>query len=247
MKEILNLALIEDNPKLRIALKEGLESTNKIKVVAQSDIGLDSILFCEQKEVDVILMDVQLKKENGIYSAIQLRKEFPRKPIVFYSIQDDDQYFKDFIHSGILSHYAYVKKSNYLLPSQLVPLLKDAFLGKSFIDPEIETRVKEVRFNEKNSPRAMLEPRELEVAKFISQGLTNEQIANILKVKDKRTISRINGQIYSLWNLDSTAMDEKVARTRAVIIYNENKFIEWNEKGKAHYYDQEGNLKEWNI
>ena len=57
---------------------------------------------------------------------MSIRREFPRLPVVFYSIQDDDAYFRDFRRSGILSHYAYVRKSNYLLPAMIVPLLKDA-------------------------------------------------------------------------------------------------------------------------
>jgi DNA-binding NarL/FixJ family response regulator len=88
-------------------------------------------------------MDVQLAGEmNGIEAAIAIRREFPRMPVVFYSIQDDDDYYRTFRHSGILSHYAYVRKSNYLLPALIVPLLRDAAAGRSFIDPEIESRVR---------------------------------------------------------------------------------------------------------
>ena len=91
-------------------------------------------------------MDVQLAGEmNGIEAAVAIRREFPRLPVVFYSIQDDDAYYRAFRRSGILSHYAYVRKSNYLLPQMIVPLLRDAVAGRSFIDPEIEARVQEVR------------------------------------------------------------------------------------------------------
>ena len=77
---------------------------------------------------------------NGIEAAVAIRREFPRLPVVFYSIQDDDAYYRAFRRSGILSHYAYVRKSNYLLPQMIVPLLRDAVAGRSFIDPEIESR-----------------------------------------------------------------------------------------------------------
>lgn len=53
---------------------------------------------------------------NGVPAAAALRREFPRFPAVFHSIQDDDAYYRDFRRSGILSHYAYVRKSNDLLP-----------------------------------------------------------------------------------------------------------------------------------
>ena len=52
-------------------------------------------------------MDVQLAgKLNGIQTAAAIQREFPRLPVVFYSIQDDEDHYRDFCHSGILSHYA---------------------------------------------------------------------------------------------------------------------------------------------
>jgi hypothetical protein len=60
--------------------------------------------------------------------------------------------------------------------------------------------------------------------------------------RDKRTISRINGQIYSAWNLNETTTDEKVARTRAAIIVNTGRLISWDETGKPHMLDEMG---EW--
>lgn len=245
MPEILKIILIEDNAKLRKALKQGLEETKKVSVLLDCDNGEAATEFCRNNDIDVLLFDVQIVGVNGIESAINIRKEFPRKPVVFYSIQDDDSYFRDFRRSGILSHYAYVKKSNYLLPSMIVPLLRDAFTGRSFIDPEIETRVAEVKYIDENSPLALLEPNEREVAKLISIGLSNEQIAVKIGVKDKRTISRINGQIYTVWGLADNATDEKVARTRASLIVRENKLLNWTEKGNVFFVNEKGEEIKW--
>ncbi len=186
-------------------------------------------------------MDVRLAGEmNGIQAAVAIRREFPRLPVVFYSIQDDDAYYRDFRRSGILSHYAYVRKSNYLLPQMIVPLLRDAISGRSFIDPEIERRVQEVRHKDEQSPMALLEPNEQAVAHMLAQGLTNEQIAARLGFKDKRTISRTNGQIYAAWGLDISADDEKVARTRAALIVQTGRLISWDAAGAPHVMDERG-------
>jgi DNA-binding NarL/FixJ family response regulator len=173
---------------------------------------------------------------------VAIRREYPRLPVVFYSIQDDDDYYRHFRRSGILSHYAYVRKSNYLLPQMIVPLLQDAVAGRSFIDPAIESRVQEVRYKDEYSPLAVLEPNEQVVAKMLMQGLTNEQIAARLGFRDKRTVSRVNGQIYAAWGLSETATDEKVARTRAAIIMREGCLISWNVEGIPHVLNDRG---EW--
>jgi len=188
-------------------------------------------------------MDVQLAGEmNGIQTAVALRREFPRFPIVFYSIQDEDAYYRDFRNSGILSHYAYVRKSNYLLPQMIAPLLHDALAGRSFIDPEIESRVQEVRRQDENDPMALLEPNEQVVARLLAQGLTNEQIAQKMGFRDKRTISRTNGQIYATWGLSQSATDEKIARTRAALIVQSRQLITWDEAGAAYITNARGEL-----
>ncbi len=244
---MLRMVLVEDNMRLQEALRTGIEATGEVEIVGSFVAGEDALAHClEIAPPDVILMDVALAGEmNGIQAAVAIRREFPRMPVVFYSIQDDDAYYRDFRESGILSHYAYVRKSNYLLPEMLVPLLKDATSGRSFIDPEIEERVHEVRCLDEQAPMALLEPNEQVVARMLGQGLTNEQIAARLGFRDKRTISRTNGQIYAAWGLVDSATDEKVARTRAAIIVQSGRLIHWDEGGITRVMDPRGEWVEW--
>lgn len=243
---MLQLLLVEDNLKLRPALAQGLEATREIAISNQTGAGEEALKLALEERPDVVLMDVQLEGVwNGIEAAVALRREFPRMPVVFYSIQDDDAYYRAFRRSGILSHYAYVRKSNFLLPQMILPLLHDAVAGRSFIDPDIESRVQEVRQKDEFSPLSLLEPNEGEVAKMLAFGLTNEQIAARMGFRDKRTISRVNGQIYTSWGLNDSSTDEKVARTRAALIFRSNRFIEWDKEGVARVQNADGKWVEW--
>ena len=235
--------LVEDNQSLRQALKSGLEASGAVRVVAEFSTGEKVVAHSIQSPPDVVLMDVHLAGEmNGIEAAVLIRREFPRLPVVFYSIQDDDTYYRDFLHSGILTHFAYVRKSNFLLPESILPLLHDAVSGRSFIDPEIEERVQEVRLKDEYDPLALLEPNEQAVVSLLAQGLTNEQIASRLGFHDKRAVSRTNGQVYAAWRLNETPTDEKVARTRAAIIYRQRRLIIWDADGGPLAADRHG---EW--
>ncbi|MDH5507969.1 MAG: response regulator transcription factor [Anaerolineae bacterium] len=243
---MLNLLIVEDNQRLRAALKSGLEETSEVAILNDCESGEEALSACLEAQPDVILMDVQLAGElNGIQSAVEIRREFPRMPVVFYSIQDEDGYYRDFRRSGILSHYAYVRKSNHLLPKMILTLLKDAVSGRSYIDPEIEARVQEVRHKDEQSPLALLEPNEQAVAKMLAQGMTNEQIAGQLGFRDKRTISRTNGQIYAAWGLNSNTTDEKIARTRASIMARTGRMLKWDEGGAAWALDERGEWTPW--
>jgi DNA-binding NarL/FixJ family response regulator len=228
---MIRLLLVEDHKTVRQALKAGLEATGEVQVVAEAATANEAIAAADANlEAEVALMDVELRDPelgvaaaSGVGAAVAIRRERPRFPVVFYSIQDDDSYFREFRAAGILSHYAYVRKSNYLLPSMLAPLLKDAIAGRSFIDPEIEDRVDEVR-----------------VAELLAQGLTNEQIAARLGLRDARAVSRTNGRIYDAWRLSESTTDEKVARARAALIYVYDRPIVWGEDGRALVPDRKG-------
>src|SRR6185437_14473255 len=245
---MIRLLLIEDHKTVRQALKAGLEATGEVQVVAEAATANEAIAAADANpEAEVALMDVELRDPelgtaaaSGVGAAVAIRRERPRFPVVFYSIQDDDSYYREFRAAGILSHYAYVRKSNYLLPAMLVPLLRDAVAGRSFIDPEIEDRVDEVRERDATSPRALLEPNELRVAELLAQGLTNEQIATKLGLRDARAVSRTNGRIYDAWHLSETTTDEKVARARAALIYLYDRPIMWDVQGRALAPDRKG-------
>jgi DNA-binding NarL/FixJ family response regulator len=241
---MLRLLLVEDHLPVREALRVGLEATGEVTVVAEASTAREAIAAgangSDGTAPEVALMDVELRDPelgagalSGVGAAVAIRRERPRFPVVFYSIQDDDSYFREFRAAGILSHYGYVRKSNYLLPSMLVPLLRDAVAGRSFIDPEIEDRVDEVRERDATSPRALLEPNELRVAELLAQGMTNEQIAARLGLRDARAVSRTNGRIYDAWRLSESTTDEKVARARATLIYVLDRPVVWDEQGRA--------------
>jgi DNA-binding NarL/FixJ family response regulator len=246
MKKI-RLLIVEDNERLSPALASGLEETERVEVLGAVSSGEDALVLCQKDDLpEAILMDVALAGEmNGIQAAVEIRRAVPRMPIVFYSIQDDDRYYRDFRGAGILSHYAYVKKSNYLLPKMIVPLIEDAVSGRSFIDPEIEERVQEVWVRDEQSPMSMLEPNEQEVARMLAKGMTNEQIAKVLGFKDKRTISRTNGQIYAAWGLNETTTDEKIARTRAALIARTNQLMQWDAEGNPYLLNEKGDWQPW--
>ncbi len=81
-----NLLIVEDNEKLRTALRSGLE-TKETHVAHACDSGEDALAYCLESPPNVILMDVQLAGEmNGIQAAVAIRREFPRMPVVVYSI-----------------------------------------------------------------------------------------------------------------------------------------------------------------
>ena len=119
---MIRVLLVEDHRPVRQALREGLEATSEVRVVAEASTAREAIALAEASGgegggPEVALMDVELRDPelgasalSGVGTAVAIRRERPRFPVVFYSIQDDDSYFREFRAAGILSHYAYVRK-----------------------------------------------------------------------------------------------------------------------------------------
>jgi hypothetical protein len=66
-----------------------------------------------------------------------------------------------------------------------------------------------------------------------------------LGYRDKRAVSRTNGQIYAAWGLSDTTTDEKVARTRAAVIVRAGRLLVWDTEGVARAMDERGDWVEW--
>jgi DNA-binding NarL/FixJ family response regulator len=129
----------------------------------------------------------------------------------------------------------------------IVPLLREAAAGRSFVDPSIEARIQEVRQRDEQDPMSLLEPNEQTVARMLAEGLTNQQIAARLGFRDKRTISRTNGEIYAAWGLADSATDEKTARTRAAIIVHSRRLIRWDDEGAAYTLNPRGEWEAYTV
>src|SRR3974377_2091011 len=114
---ILKVLLVDDHGPLRVALREGLQVTGSVQVLGEASTGQEAIVRALELDIDVIMMDVQLqdhkggrKAISGVGAAVAIRRERPRLPVVFYSIQDDDEYYREVRASGILSHQEHVRK-----------------------------------------------------------------------------------------------------------------------------------------
>jgi DNA-binding NarL/FixJ family response regulator len=85
-----------------------------------------------QLEPDVILLDISMPVLNGIETARKLKAIGLPAKIVFLTMQADPAYVDVALEAGALG---YVLKSE--LASDLLPCLREALVGRSFVSPVI--------------------------------------------------------------------------------------------------------------
>jgi DNA-binding NarL/FixJ family response regulator len=87
-QEEVRLLLVDDSELARENIGRFLQSCHRVNVVATAVDGYDALEAVRRHRPDLVLMDVQMPRMNGVKAAAQIRKEFPSTRIVLFSSHD---------------------------------------------------------------------------------------------------------------------------------------------------------------
>ena len=197
MMDKIRVYLADDHELVRRGLIALLATEEGITVVGTGADGVEAVQHVEELKPDVILLDLQMPRKNGLEAIDEIKGNNPdARILVLTSFSDDDKVFAA-VQAGALGYL--LKDSS---PQELIQAINDVHAGNPFLDPEIALKV----IQELNRPLANrvptedpLTPREIEVLRMVSRGLTNNDIAEILVVSERtvRThISNILGKLH---------------------------------------------------
>ncbi len=82
MTEPIRVIIVDDESLVRAALRVFLDSADGFDLVGEADNGIDAIALVRSTHPDVVLMDVQMPKMDGIEATQRLTREFPGIKIV---------------------------------------------------------------------------------------------------------------------------------------------------------------------
>ena len=125
-----SVLLADDHEEFRAVIVRHLEP--HIEVVRTVDNGEALLEEAVRLEPDVIVLDISMPVMNGIETARKLRAIGLRARVVFLTVQADPAYVDAALGTGALG---YVLKSE--LASDLLPCLREALVGRSFVSPAI--------------------------------------------------------------------------------------------------------------
>lgn len=199
----ITVLIVDDHPLLRQGLKTLLELEGGITVVGQASNGSEAIRLAKQLQPDVVLLDINMPGMNGVEVAKVLREQQPDLGILVLTIHDDETYVKEMIRSGA---------KGYLLkdaePRQVVQAIKKVAAGESVYPTDLMERVMEryhqleVRMGRLQSAAAIndlsLTNRELEILRYIVEGMRNKEIANALYISEKTVKNHITNLLRKL-------------------------------------------------
>ncbi len=170
---------------VRAGLRSLLEAETGFEIVGETADGLEAVRMVESLKPDILIMDLMLKRINGMEVIRQVAKVSPNTKIIVYSFHSYESYILDAMRAGAK---AYVLKESNL--SELMRAIQEVIADHRYLSPPlldlaidslIEKGITEA------DPYEALTTREREVLQLAAQGLTNTEIADRLYIS-RRTV-----------------------------------------------------------
>lgn len=159
----IRVMIADDKEILRKMLWVSLGKSEDMEVVGEARDGEELVSLCEEIPADIIVVDIEMPKLNGLDASRIIKKRYPEMKILVLTTFDTDEYIQQFLE---------VEIDGYLLKgcddAKLIQAVKSAYYGVNTLDRDVLTRITEVLTNrEEENKHKKLTPVEQKVAKLI--------------------------------------------------------------------------------
>lgn len=200
MAEKIHVLIADDHAIVRQGLKQILSETEDLVVAGEADDGADALQLARGREWDVFLLDVSMPNRNGIDTLKQLKKEFPRMPVLILSMHPEELYAVRALKAGASG---YLTKQS--APEQLVTALRQVARGKKYVSPSVAMQLADaIADDSEKLPHERVTDREYQVLVLIASGKTLTQIAEDLNLS-VATVSTYRARLLEKMGLRSNA------------------------------------------
>jgi two-component system nitrate/nitrite response regulator NarL len=177
----IRLLLIDDHTLFRESVARLLQSEPGFEVVAHCGSGTEAIQIIESsKEIDVVLLDLDLGEERGADFLDRLRNARFDGKVLLVTAEVNDAELSSLIRKGISG--VFLKHGS---PSLLIQGIRETMEGKAlFGQDQLRRAFERAEVLSADQRRSKLTERERQVLAFVFEGLANKQIADRLQISE---------------------------------------------------------------
>ncbi len=197
-QSIIHVLLADDHIVVRAGIRQFLEQSPDIQVVAEASNGKEACQLLEQARPDVAVLDIQMPEMSGIEVTRWIRTQRLSIGVLVLTAYDDEPYVQAVLQAGA---NVFVLKTAGL--QEIVDGVRDVFHGKSVLDAAVAQRL--IASLAKKAEPPLVEPltdRELEILTLTGKGFTNMAIGVQLGISD-RTVQNHLANIFMKLNAES--------------------------------------------
>jgi NarL family two-component system response regulator LiaR len=180
-KEKISILIADDHPLLRDGIVQLLTKEDDFDVVGLAADGVEAVKMADEKSPDVVLMDIEMPNLDGLDATRQIKTARPDTTVLILTVHDDEEYVAAVLDAGAAG---YLLKTTY--GQELVQAIRAVRLGEFVLDTQVGPKVfraYKTRSASRQTPPGIAEKlsdKEIEVAKLVGLGKTNEEISAVL-------------------------------------------------------------------
>jgi DNA-binding NarL/FixJ family response regulator len=198
--ERISIVIVDDHPVVRQGLRAMLSSEPDFAVMGMAASAREALNLLEQKEPDVVLMDLRMPEMEGTEAIVEFRRIRPNIRILVLTNYGSDEYIVRATQAGAMG---YLLKNT--PQEEIVKAVRMVYRRERYVPKDIAQRLFEAIGREE------LSPRELEVLSLVARGCTNKDVAQRLFISDKTVRNHVTSCLLKL-----QAKDRTEAVTRAI-------------------------------
>ena len=204
----IRVLMVDDHEVVRHGIRSMLEQTEEISVVGEAGDGETAIEQILAIHPDVVLMDIQMPKLDGVETVRKLRQLGIDTPAILLSVYANDEYIFDGLRAGA---------RGYLMKDvgrvELVHAIRTVHEGGSLLQPVIANRLVERMAIDEASG---LSERQHEILQLLASGARNQEIADQLFLS-LRTVKFHLERLYRKLGVRNRTEAVRVARERSIL------------------------------
>jgi DNA-binding NarL/FixJ family response regulator len=219
--KVARIVIADDHDLSRAGLLYTLASEPDLEVVGEAASGTEAVVVCQRLLPDLVLIDVQMPKMDGLEATHEIKWALPRISVVMVTMYENPDYLfealkagaagyilKDATHEELLGAVRKVLDGETLLSPALANKLLKKLVGEHNERPTAIGDLSHSSSPPKRRPSSphdsLLTPREVEILGFMARGQTNRQIAKRLVVSAGTVQSHVHHIIAKLAVSDRT-------------------------------------------
>ena len=126
------IVLIDDHVLFREGIRRILDFEDDFEVVAEGSDGENAMSLVDTYQPDVVLMDINMERVNGVEATKQLVEKYPQLKVIILSIHDDENYVTHALKSGAQGYLLKDMDSESLV--QAIKIVSD---GGAYLHPKV--------------------------------------------------------------------------------------------------------------
>ena len=201
--------IVEDHPIVSESLKQFVCNAEIGLQCENADTGKKGLSFLNGQHFDLIILDINLPDLNGIEFCGIVKTRNPNQKILAITSMAQRLVIEQMIGKGV---NGLILKTSDL--SEITEAVKDVLLGEFFLGKGVKELIN--GRNTDSSQKQTLTRREVEILTLISDGLTNQEIANKLFISCSTVDSHRKNMLLK-FNVPNTAALVKFALTQGLI------------------------------